>query len=391
VGIAAAAVTVGAVVERRAVRALRRRAELPGDDVAPVSGRESAVATADGVLLRVVTAGPPLRGRPAGPSAPPGPPPPTIVFVHGFCVTLDSWTFQWADLMADLAEELAEKRAEPDGGDLPPGTRLICYDQRAHGRSGPSPAAACTIDTLAEDLYTVLAATAPSGPIILVGHSMGGMTLLALAAARPELFADRVAGVALLSTSAGDLARATFGLPALATAGLRRLLPGVSLGLRHTGGGLEAARARAGDLAWLATRKVGFGRTDVPATVVSFLERMIAATPLPVIAAFLPTLLDHDKLAAAGVLAGTPTLIMVGDADLMTPIQHSARLAEALPAAEFVVEEGAGHMIVLERPEAVTAALRTLVRRALDRSGAELAPGPIRADPAAPARGREAS
>ena len=48
----------------------------------------------------------------------------------------------------------------------------------------------------------------PEGPIVLVGHSMGGMTIMALADAHPELFGDQVLGVALLSTSAGEVGSA---------------------------------------------------------------------------------------------------------------------------------------------------------------------------------------
>ena len=40
---------------------------------------------------------------------------------------------------------------------------------------------------------------------MLVGHSMGGMTIMALAERHPALFRDRVLGVALVSTSAGDV------------------------------------------------------------------------------------------------------------------------------------------------------------------------------------------
>ena len=60
---------------------------------------------------------------------------------------------------------------------------------------------------LGRDLDAVLRALAPDGPLVLVGHSMGGMTIMALAEQRPELFAERVAGVALLSTSAGEVGR----------------------------------------------------------------------------------------------------------------------------------------------------------------------------------------
>jgi hypothetical protein len=91
---------------------------------------------------------------------------------------------------------------------------------------------------------------------------------------------------------------------------------------------------------------------------------MIADTPIPVIAAFLPTLLDHDRLAAAGTLADIPTVLVVGDADLMTPLAHSRTLADVLPAADLVVEEGAGHAIMLERPDPVNAAIRAVCTRA---------------------------
>lgn len=91
---------------------------------------------------------------------------------------------------------------------------------------------------------------------------------------------------------------------------------------------------------------------------------MVANTPIPVVGAFLPTLLDHDRLAAVGVLSAIPTLLLVGDEDVMTPIEHSRILAEALPEAELVVEKGAGHAVILERPDAVNAHLRDLVNRA---------------------------
>ena len=46
---------------------------------------------------------------------------------------------------------------------------------------------------------------APEGEVVLVGHSMGGMSIIAFAERHPELFAKRVAGVALVSTTAGGL------------------------------------------------------------------------------------------------------------------------------------------------------------------------------------------
>jgi pimeloyl-ACP methyl ester carboxylesterase len=300
------------------------------------------VVASDGVRLHVEETGPPDA-------------PLTLVLVHGFCMTADAWAYQRQGL-ADLG-------------------RIVCYDQRAHGRSSPSDAENCTIAQLADDLYRVLNDRAPAGPVVLVGHSMGGMTILGLAEAHPDLFGARIVAAALLSTSAGELPRLAFGLPATVTAAARRVLPGMAVGLRHSPSMLERARWKGSTLSRGLTRRLGFGSADVPAPVVDQLEKMVADTPIPVVGAFLPTLLDHERLAAAAALRTIPTLLLVGDADVMTPIEHSRILAEALPAAQLAVEPGAGHAVILERPDAVNARLRDLVCRATPRRRVCPAPG----------------
>jgi pimeloyl-ACP methyl ester carboxylesterase len=333
VGVFGAAVAAGLVAQRRAIHRRRNRSDAPPEpELRPIGGRVATVLAADGVPLHVEETGPPDA-------------PLTLVFVHGFCVSAECWTLQHRAL-----------------GDL---GRMVFFDQRAHGRSGPSEVGNCTIDVLADDLYRVIRERVPGGPIILVGHSMGGMALLGLAAAHPELFDDQIIGVALLSTSASELAQVTLGLPALATAVVRRVLPGIAVGMRHTSSLLERVRGRGSDMSWEVTRRIGFGATDLPPAVVTFLETMVSDTSVAVIAAFLPTLLDNDRLDAAARLVGIPTVLVVGDADLITPVAHSRTIAEILPDAELVVEEDAGHAIMLERPEAVNAAIRRLVQRAL--------------------------
>ena len=64
-----------------------------------------------------------------------------------------------------------------------------------------------TIDQLGRDLKAVIDAAAPEGPLVLVGHSMGGMTVMALADQYPELIRDRVVGVAFVGTSCGRARR----------------------------------------------------------------------------------------------------------------------------------------------------------------------------------------
>ncbi|WP_163551323.1 alpha/beta fold hydrolase [Candidatus Frankia alpina] len=334
VGVVGAAIAAGLVAERRAIRRRRNRpdAAAAAPELRPIGGRVTTVIAADGVPLHVEETGPPDA-------------PLTLVFVHGFCVSAESWVLQ--------------QRALSDLG------RMVFFDQRAHGRSGPSEVGNCTIDMLIDDLYRVIRERVPGGPIILVGHSMGGMAVLGLAGAHPELFDDQIIGVALLSTSASELAQVVLGLPALATAVVRRVLPGIAVGMRHTSSVLERVRGRGSDMSWEVTRRIGFGATDLPPTVITFLETMVSDTSVAVIAAFLPTLLDNDRMVAAARLAAIPTVLAVGDADLITPVAHSRAIAEILPDAELVVEQDAGHAIMLERPEAVNAAIRGLVQRSL--------------------------
>ena len=89
----------------------------------------------------------------------------TVVFSHGFTARLAEWELQRAAL---------RDRA-----------RLVLWDQRGHGRSGWTQLTDATIDRTGRDLGQVLDAVAPTGPVVLAGHSMGGMSILALARQRP--------------------------------------------------------------------------------------------------------------------------------------------------------------------------------------------------------------
>src|SRR3712207_508539 len=144
---------------------------LPALDVPPPPGSR-VVTTDDGVDLHVEFDG--VVDAPL-----------TVVFSHGFTARLAEWELQ--------------RRALRDR------YRLVLWDQRGHGRSAVTPLPDATIDRTGRDLGQVLDAVVPSGPVVLAGHSMGGMSVMALARQRPELFGDRVVGVFLLATSAGGL------------------------------------------------------------------------------------------------------------------------------------------------------------------------------------------
>jgi pimeloyl-ACP methyl ester carboxylesterase len=266
----------------------------------------------------------------------------TVVFIHGFTLSMDCWHFQRRDLK-DIG-------------------RLVFYDQRSHGASGRSPRKSSTIDQLGKDLHAVLDSVAPEGPVVLVGHSMGGMTLLALADRHPELFGSRIVGVALVGTAAGAFAETVFGIPGFVGRALRPVAPGAIRAANRRAELIEQGRRAGSDFAFLATRRFSFG-SPVPPSLVEFMERMVAHTHVEVMTEFFDTFLDHDKLEALDALTRVEALVLCGDRDLLTPARKSTEMAEALPQAELLLVPGAGHMVMLERPDEVNAALRGLVER----------------------------
>jgi pimeloyl-ACP methyl ester carboxylesterase len=340
-GVLATGAAIGLAAERYVVGRARLRpdpeAEQPFFGLQPE--RTRTVRTEDGVSLHVEEVGPADADL-------------TVVLVHGYVQEMAVWHYQRQALQA--------------AGDV----RVVLYDQRSHGRSSRGAAERSTIDQLGRDLGRVLDEVVPTGPVVLVGHSMGGMTVMALADARPELFGERVVGVALVGTSAGKLAQVTFGLPTAALPVTRRVLPVLTRGMTRRPRPFERSRRVGSDLVFLFTRRGGFGSGDVSPAVVDFVATMGARTPVDVIAEFYDTFMTHDKLAALDVLRSVDVLVVAGDSDLLTPPDHSRAIAAALPDAELVVIEDAGHMVALEHPEQVSEQLLRLLDRVRSRRAA---------------------
>ncbi|MFF3113131.1 alpha/beta fold hydrolase [Kitasatospora sp. NPDC057904] len=352
VGVLAAGAAAGVAIERLTVgRATRRRARAELDAGAPygsLRGRPRTVAAPDGTELYVELDGTGWddAGGAAGPL--------TVVFSHGYCLNQDSWHFQRAALLDGL--------------------RLVFWDQRSHGRSERSRSylagEPASIDQLGGDLKAVIDAVAPTGPLVLVGHSMGGMTVMALADQHPELFRERVAGVALVGTLAGNWDQVSLGLPSAGAKLFKRVAPGVVKLLGRQVELVEATRRFGSDVAAVFYRKFSFGSKDVDPGVVRFAEQLLDATPIDVVAEFYPVFGAHEKTAALAALRGLPALVLAGTKDLLTPPAHSEAMAEQLPGAELVIVEGAGHLVMLERPELVDHHLAALLRRAAAFGGA---------------------
>jgi pimeloyl-ACP methyl ester carboxylesterase len=363
VGLAAAGVgaALGLAAERVTVgRPLRPRVDRSGRPIddegyGTVHSTPLPVEADDGTLLHVEVdelgtsgtvsdpaAEPPRAGRRRGRTKP-APPPLTVVFSHGYALSLDSWHYQRKALRGRY--------------------RMVFWDQRGHGRSATGPEGSATIDQIGRDLARVIAATAPQGPLVLVGHSMGGMTVMSFAEQDRRLFDGRVLGVALISTSAGGLGRVDFGLPRLGPL-VQRLAPTTVKALTWRPALVERGRRIGSDLEALLVRRYSYA-SPVPAALVRFTADMIASTRLEVISEFLPTFSTYDKVAALDALQGHEVLVLVGDGDLLTPLAHSEEIVRRVPGAEHVVVRNAGHLVMLEHPEVVTMHLIDLVERSV--------------------------
>jgi pimeloyl-ACP methyl ester carboxylesterase len=191
---------------------------------------------------------------------------------------------------------------------------------------------------------------------------MGGMTVMALADSHPELFGEKVRGVALIATSAGRLAELTLGLPALISKVVHWATPPAVSVLGRRAALVDRGRQAGTDLSFLALRYLGFGDpSTVSPTVVDFAESMIRSTPTDVIADFYPALMSHDKLAALDVLNKVPTAVIVGEKDWLTPVDHSRAIATGLPSARLTLVPGASHLVLLEQPAIVNTAIAELL------------------------------
>lgn len=268
---------------------------------------------------------------------------PTVVLVHGFVLNLSSWVFQ--------------RRALIDAG-----YRVVCYDQRNHGASESGDLERCTIDQLGKDLRAVIDATTPEGELVLVGHSMGGMTIMSFAGRYPEVTRDRVSGAALIATSAGGDSLVQLGLGKTFDGIIARLGPGFLGGLGQREGLWGGLRAAGRAIENRAVQRFAFGG-EVSKEMLRSVATMVFGTRLDTIGAFLPELDELDVRAVLPGLVETPMLIVVGSRDILTPPVHSENLADALPTAEYVVIPGVGHVLQLERPGPVTDAIIALLER----------------------------
>ncbi|MGO1165137.1 MAG: alpha/beta fold hydrolase [Janibacter sp.] len=251
---------------------------------------------------------------------------PALVLAHGWCLTHESWE--------RVVTELQQRR---------PHLRVISYDQPGHGHSTSGLTRSVTLLDLGATLREVVAESVPHGDVVLAGHSMGGMTVMALGAVDPDLVRERVRGVALVGTS-HLLRRRRIRGEGLAMALLGRL-PASYRGIPTT------PRLTAANL---------FG-TDPDPEAVRATSRMTSRTRANVVADWYGAIQELDLRSGLAPFASLRTVVLTGTRDRLTPVSAGRRLAAGIPGSTFWSLPGVGHMITYEATSTVADKIELLL------------------------------
>ncbi|MFD4369117.1 alpha/beta fold hydrolase [Rhodococcus sp. NPDC058521] len=306
-----------------------KSAEMP--NVTTISRtRRSTIVTDDGVPLAVETSGP--RKAPV-----------VVVFVHGYTMRMECWDAQKQYLQRVWGSDI----------------QLVSYDQRGHGCSGEGHRDTFRVSQLGDDLEAVLRTLPAQSKVVLVGHSMGAMTILAWARRHPDQIGTTVVGTALLSTAAAKLQRS----------GIARLLggplvPTVQAAAWCVGPFADVVRGAVNPVVDTAVKYYAFGKNFSDDAISKRTAATIRSTKTRTMLGFLSALADHDETAALPLLGSIPTVVLCGADDKVTPFHHSLEIADHVPGAELVRVPGCGHMVIDENPTAVGAALDRLLSQA---------------------------
>jgi pimeloyl-ACP methyl ester carboxylesterase len=305
-------------------------AELPLELTPPEPRDELRVASADGVEIAVEVHG--VKGAPI------------VVLSHGWTCSIRFW--------APMIRRLAVDH------------EVVVYDQRGHGKSERPKRTSIHSDALADDLSAVLGATVPAKrKVVLAGHSLGAMSVVAFAARHHDQLRRSVAAVLLASTGVDELGGRLDLVP----------LPGRnSVGLPDNLGRLVQFFVRGGladsmllhslppPVTRQAVKHITMSPVATPEQVAFGTEIILSCSRLT--HHWVARLLHGLDLSEDVKLLDVPTLVLVGSADRLTPPWHSRRLAELLPRGVGMIElPEIGHMTPIQAPGAVTEAVHTLV------------------------------
>ncbi|MEU8796245.1 alpha/beta hydrolase [Spirillospora sp. NPDC048819] len=328
----AAGAGAGIAVQRRAMRRLQLRPDpYAGEPFGSLRGRPVPVRADDGTRLYAEIDGDDRTDL-------------AVVFCHGWTLTQDSWHFQ--------------RKALRGLG------RLVFWDHRGHGRSDGGARDGYAVPRLAADLAAVIDATVPADtPVVLVGHSMGGMTIMRYADEHPDLVGGKIVATGLLCTSSGGFSEVTLGMPALLARTSHRVLPRALGALGAGSGAIEKVRHLGRESATLIEDLIAFGPDASPAAV-AFAEQMMTETRMDAFVDYLRSMITTELISDCASLGGADTLVIGGENDMLTPVEHSLKIVGCLPGARLEVVPSAGHMAMMERPSTVCDHLGDLIERA---------------------------
>ncbi|WP_151549254.1 MULTISPECIES: alpha/beta fold hydrolase [Corynebacterium] len=267
----------------------------------------------------------------------------TVVFVHGFTLTADSFFLQ--------IDHLRERY---------PQIRSLAVDLRGHGETGEVDPRLCTISGAADDVYAAISARTADEPLILVGHSLGGFVVFNMLRRYHEHLAGRIKGLVLVDTA----------IDSFSAQGVPQVLASPIADMAYNA--VEAApevvqkyRDSMSELLGPALATSVFKAHDIEYPIVEFHAEMIRHTPLATLVGFFDDLQEHEELAAAQYLRGIPGFILVGKKDIFTPVSQSERIHEVWPYATLKIVADTGHMLPLEQPELLSTCIDELIE-ALD-------------------------
>ncbi|MEP6686907.1 MAG: alpha/beta fold hydrolase [Gemmatimonadales bacterium] len=242
---------------------------------------------------------------------------PAILFVHGYPFNRSIW------------------RDQIDSLD---GYRRIAPDLRGMGQSD-APDLGYGMVTYAADLAALLDALGVND-VVLCGLSMGGYVIFEFL----RHWRHRVRALILIDTRA----------EADSTEG-RRARDTAAATARESGAGAVAEA--------MLPKVLASGSEERAPELAERVRRMMAATPVAGMVGALAAMRDrHDSTGLLPTLAGLPTLVVVGEEDVLTPPDAARRMAALIPGARLVVIPGAGHVPPLERPSETTAEIREFLR-----------------------------
>jgi len=244
---------------------------------------------------------------------------PALLFLHAFPLGLSMWDPQVEALVATH--------------------RVVRFDARGFGASAADELTPLTMERIADD-GAFLLDQLWIGKAVVHGCSMGGYAAFAFARRHPRL----VAGLVLQDTRAGaDTAEARANRAKLAA--------------RVLDDGSQAAVE-----AFLPKLVGETSHRERPALVASVRERILAASPRGIANALHGLAARPDSRETLPKIS-VPTLVLVGEEDVLTPPEEATAMAAAIPGARLEVIPRAGHLANLENPDAVNAALRAFLAR----------------------------